>query len=166
MCIFLNKTVVTVSASDFCVVQSEAFGAMACLAIRERILTRMQTLLRIAFASIKKDGLKQPTACAEINIVASMCTFLQACCAKENVNLQVENMTTFKIADRLVLFAIVWSAGAALSPEHWAGLDHTLRKAVEAEKMDVGLPPSGLCFDLYLRCVSRVLLPLCIACCG
>ena len=53
--------------------------------------------------------------------------------------------------DRALLFSAVWAIGVSLATEHWAAFDALVRKLVETEKLDVGLPMGGLCFDQYLR---------------
>ncbi len=55
--------------------------------------------------------------------------------------------------DRAVLFASLWSVGAALRSEAWPAFDVAIRKLLETEKMDVGIPASGLCFDYFVRSV-------------
>ena len=75
-------------------VQTQAAKGLMCSTVQERVQARMLTLLRLAFAAIKRDGHKQQTPCGELSLVASLCAFFQACCAKENVNLKQENIIT------------------------------------------------------------------------
>ncbi len=63
----------------------------------------------------------------------------------------VNRTVVVQAVDRSLLFAIVWSIGASLSVDHWGAFDSLIRRHAESEKLDVGLPSQGQCFDLYLR---------------
>lgn len=77
--------------------QSPAASRTMCAGIRERVVSRMLSLLRLVFAAIKRDGFRQLTPCVEVNVVASMCLFFQACCVRENANLTTESIVTYKV---------------------------------------------------------------------
>jgi hypothetical protein len=88
---------VSYSLTACVVLQTPAVSAALCPGIRDRVLARMQSLVRLSLAAMKRDNQRQLTPCVEVNLVASMCAFFQSCCLRESINLNIENITTFKV---------------------------------------------------------------------
>jgi dynein heavy chain len=135
--------------------QSPVVQARTSPDVRERLAARFQSVVRPLLVAVKKDVFKGLAPLIDMHLVANVCWIFQAYNLQDGVASPflaqgTDTITTAKATDRALLFSAIWAVGVSLATEHWPAFDALVRKLIETERLDVGLPSGGLCFDQYL----------------